>query len=107
MKLQIKHTPLLAFLLFFLKSLILGVNWQEVGFGLVLGLIAYLYEHKSNDKKIEQVLGLLGQSEEAVRKLEAHLESRLASQDLVVNENRSYISSMKLQRNGGSNGLGR
>jgi len=107
MKLQLKHLPLVAFLLFFLKSLILGVNWQEVGFGIVVGLIAYLYEHKSNDKKLDEIRQLLNKSEESVKKLEVQLETRLAAQDLVINENRSYISSMKLQRNGGSNGLGR
>jgi phosphoglucomutase len=107
MKLQFKHLPLVAFLLFFIKSLVLGISWQDVAFGLVVGAVAYLYERVSNDQQLKQIADLVKQSENSVKALEQKLEQRLDAQDVVINENRSYISGMKLQRNGGSNGLGR
>lgn len=56
MKLSVKQLPLGLLCVFFAKSLITGIQWPEATVILVLAALSYLYEHKSNDEQIKELL---------------------------------------------------
>lgn len=64
MKLEIKHVPLTLLVLYSLKGLILGVNWELTPILLILGLISIYYEYKLNNKQLEEINKSLKENKE-------------------------------------------
>ncbi len=92
----IKQVPLIVFCTAFTKSLIFGVTWPEVGMAVVIAGLAFLYEFRVRDKE----------NEENAKKFK-ELEDRIIKQDTLIEENRAYITDMKLNnpRRSGNNGF--
>jgi len=86
---QVKQVPLIAFCLLFTKALVVGVSWQDVGLGFIVATLAFLYEYKSQNAEMDKVRK---ETQEQVKELADKLEAV----SKITEENRSYLSSMRL-----------
>jgi 7-keto-8-aminopelargonate synthetase-like enzyme len=91
---EIKHVPLIVFCLAFAKSLLFGSDWPSVGMAVVIATLAFLYQFKVRDKQMEEVSSKFKE-----------LDEKLEAQSLLIEEQRSFITGIKLNNTRGpSNG---
>lgn len=90
MKFKIKQLPLFTFLVFCLKVLLISADVYSVSALAILGVVAFLYEFKSIDAEFDEL-------KSSVDSKLNDLLLKIQEQDKKLEENRQFISSMKIQ----------
>lgn len=87
--LQLKHLPLIAFLLYFIKISIVSPSVQEMGVMAILAACAFLYEFKSQNKQVDELT-------QKIQELNTKLDTSIDDQNKKIEENRQFVASMKM-----------